>query len=62
MEPGCVRRLRHRDLQRPLRGKVQGNPVARDRQGTLVFVKVGGDWKVVHEHFSPLGAPAAPKS
>jgi ketosteroid isomerase-like protein len=43
-------------------GKVQGNPVARDQQGTLVFVKVGGDWKVVHEHFSPLGAPAAPKS
>ena len=28
------------------------------KQGaTLVFVKYKGDWKIVHEHFSPLGAP-----
>jgi ketosteroid isomerase-like protein len=42
-------------------GKVHGNPVARDQQSTLVFVKAGGDWKVVHEHFSPLGPAPAPK-
>ena len=41
---------------------VHGNPVARDQQSTLVFVKAGGDWKVVHEHFSPLGPAPAPKT
>jgi hypothetical protein len=23
----------------------------------MVFARVGDDWKVVHEHFSPLGGP-----
>jgi len=31
--------------------------VARDQQSTMVFVRNGGDWKIVHEHFSPLGPP-----
>ena len=41
-------------------GAVKGNPVARDQQSTMVFVKVGDDWKIVHEHFSPLGGSVAP--
>ncbi len=35
-------------------GKINGNPVARDQQSTMVFVNVAGDWKIVHEHFSAL--------
>jgi ketosteroid isomerase-like protein len=35
---------------------VKGNPVAMDQQSTLVFVDTDGDWKVVHEHFSPIGS------
>jgi ketosteroid isomerase-like protein len=26
---------------------------------TMVFVKYKGDWKIVHEHFSPIGPPDA---
>lgn len=40
--------------------EVKGNPVARDQQSTMVFVHAGGDWKIVHEHFSPLGAGPGP--
>jgi ketosteroid isomerase-like protein len=29
-------------------------PVALDQQATMVFVQREGDWKIVHEHFSPL--------
>jgi ketosteroid isomerase-like protein len=42
-------------------GSIHGSPVALDQQSTMVFVKAGGDWKIVHEHFSPLGAPALPR-
>ena len=42
-------------------GAVRGNPVALDQQSTMVFVKVGGDWKIVHEHFSPIGAGGPPR-
>ena len=31
-----------------------GQPVSWQVQSTLVFVKVSGSWKIVHEHFSPL--------
>ncbi len=36
-------------------GQMQEHPVALDQQGTLIFVRTGDDWKIVHEHFSPLG-------
>jgi ketosteroid isomerase-like protein len=32
--------------------KMGETPMAGRRRGTLVFVKVGVDWKIVHEHFS----------
>jgi ketosteroid isomerase-like protein len=38
-------------------GKIHGDPVSLNQQTTLVFVQVGGDWKVVHEHLSPIGGP-----
>jgi ketosteroid isomerase-like protein len=38
-------------------GKVDGHPVAEKQATTLVLVKYKGDWKIVHEHFSPLDAP-----
>jgi ketosteroid isomerase-like protein len=38
-------------------GKIDGHPVAQKQATTLVFVKYKGDWKVVHEHFSPLAPP-----
>ena len=38
-------------------GKLGGKPVAVKQATTLVFVKYKGDWKIVHEHFSPIGAP-----
>jgi len=38
-------------------GKIDGHPVAEKQATTLVFVKYKGDWKIVHEHFSPLGPP-----
>jgi len=42
------------------RGQMGGAPIGMQAQSTMVFVKYHGDWKVVHEHFSPLGAPPAP--
>ena len=38
-------------------GKIEGHPVTEKQAVTLVFVKYKGDWKIVHEHFSPLGPP-----
>jgi ketosteroid isomerase-like protein len=37
--------------------KVQGTAIAAKMQTTMVFVKYKGDWKIVHEHFSPIGPP-----
>ena len=39
-------------------GQMHGQAVALDQQSTMVFVQVSADWKVVHEHFSPIAAPA----
>jgi ketosteroid isomerase-like protein len=41
-------------------GKIHGNQVALDQQSTMVFVRAGGDWKIVHEHFSLIGPPPIP--
>lgn len=38
-------------------GKLGGNPIAAKQQSTLVLVRDGGEWKISHEHFSPIGAP-----
>ena len=38
-------------------GQTAGNNVALDQQCTMVFVRVGDDWKIIHEHMSPLGGP-----
>jgi ketosteroid isomerase-like protein len=38
-------------------GRMHGHAVALDQQSTMVFVKHDGDWKIVHEHFSLIGAP-----
>jgi ketosteroid isomerase-like protein len=38
-------------------GRIRGHPVERDQQRTMVLVKVRGDWKIVPEHHSPIGAP-----
>jgi ketosteroid isomerase-like protein len=40
-------------------GSFGDKPVSFENAVTFVFVKHDGDWKIVHEHFSPL-APAAP--
>ena len=32
-----------------------GEVVHRKHRLTLVFVKEGGDWKIAHEHLSPIG-------
>lgn len=32
--------------------------IERKEQSTLVFVKDRGDWKITHEHFSPIPSPA----
>ena len=37
--------------------KMQGKPLAMKLATTMVFVKYKGDWKIVHEHFSPIGPP-----
>jgi ketosteroid isomerase-like protein len=37
--------------------KMQGKPLALKMAVTMVFVKYKGDWKIVHEHFSPIGPP-----
>jgi ketosteroid isomerase-like protein len=42
-------------------GQIKGNPVAVDQQATMVFVDAGGDWKIVHEHFSLIGPPPMPR-
>lgn len=43
--------------------KMQGKPIAEKMATTMVFVKYKGDWRIVHEHFSPIGPPpgAPPK-
>jgi ketosteroid isomerase-like protein len=39
-------------------GRIGGNAVALDQQCTMVFLRVDdADWKIVHEHMSPLGGP-----
>jgi len=40
-------------------GHIAGNPVSLDQQCTMVFVRVGDDWKIIHEHMSPLGGAAS---
>ena len=40
-------------------GEIAGHAVALDQQSTMVFVLVDGDWKIIHEHMSPLGGPGA---
>ena len=40
--------------------KVGGKPLQEKQATTLVFVKYKGDWKIVHEHFSPIGMPPGP--
>jgi hypothetical protein len=37
--------------------KMDGKPLAMKLASTMVFVRYKGDWKIVHEHFSPIGAP-----
>jgi ketosteroid isomerase-like protein len=43
-------------------GKMNGNPVAMDQQSNMVFVSTGNDWKIVHEHFSPIGQGVPPRA
>jgi ketosteroid isomerase-like protein len=33
---------------------MQGHPISADMGVTMVFVYTDGDWKIAHEHFSPL--------
>jgi ketosteroid isomerase-like protein len=40
-------------------GQIAGNAVVLDQQCTIVFARVGDDWKIIHEHMSPLGGPGA---
>jgi ketosteroid isomerase-like protein len=40
-------------------GRIAGNAVAVDQQCTMVFARVGADWKIIHEHMSPIGGPGA---
>jgi len=39
------------------RPTIQGVEYQQLAQGTLIFVKVKGDWKIIHEHLSPLAPP-----
>lgn len=39
-------------------GAIGGQPIAAKLQATMVFVQDQDEWKLVHEHFSPLGSPA----
>jgi ketosteroid isomerase-like protein len=39
--------------------KMGETPIAGRLRGTLVFVKVENDWKIVHEHFSPFPSKPA---
>src|SRR5262252_4175698 len=36
-------------------GKLGGKALAFTQACTIVFLKLKGDWKIVHEHFSLLG-------
>jgi hypothetical protein len=38
-------------------GKIGGKPIAMKQGATMVFVRYRGDWKIVHEHFSPILPP-----
>jgi ketosteroid isomerase-like protein len=40
-------------------GRIVGNDVALDQQCTMVFARVHDDWKIIHEHMSPMGGPGA---
>ena len=35
-------------------GMMNGSPTELRQQATMVFVNSGDEWKLVHEHFSPL--------
>ena len=35
-------------------GMMNGSPAELRQQATMVFVSSGDEWKLVHEHFSPL--------
>ena len=37
------------------RPTIQGVVYQQLAQGTLIFVKLKGEWKIIHEHLSPLG-------
>jgi ketosteroid isomerase-like protein len=41
-------------------GQLQGHTAVRDRHSSIVLVQVAGDWKTVHEHFSPIAPVARP--
>lgn len=36
--------------------KVAADTIEKKERGTLVFVKEQGEWKITHEHFSPIAA------
>lgn len=40
------------------RATLDGNPIAMQAGTTMVLVRAGGDWKIVHEHISALAPPA----
>ena len=40
-------------------GQIAGNAVGIEQQCTMVLVRVDDDWKIVHEHMSPIGGPGA---
>jgi ketosteroid isomerase-like protein len=40
-------------------GQIGGNPVGVDQQCTMVFTRVDDEWKIIHEHMSPIGGPGA---
>jgi len=42
------------------RALMAAKPIAAQQQATLVFVRHDGEWKITHEHFSPLDAPPIP--
>jgi len=42
------------------RALMAGKPIVAQEQATLVFVKHDGEWKITHEHFSPLRGPPSP--
>jgi ketosteroid isomerase-like protein len=38
-------------------GQMPGHPMDFEQQVTIVFRRVGEDWKIIHEHMSPIGGP-----